>query len=85
VGIRDGELHLTSIGPGGHFGEFALLEDQPRSADVYAEKDTRLLFIRRSDYLHLVSSEPALAVKVYQAFLKHLADRVRDLSGRVRR
>ncbi len=85
VGIRDGGVHLTSIGPGGHFGEFSLLEDQPRSADVYAEIDTRLLVIRRSDYLQLVASEPGLAVKVYQAFLKHLADRVRDLSARVRR
>jgi len=85
VGIYDGQVHLTNIGPGGHFGEFSLLEDQPRSADVWAESDTRLLIIRRSDYLHLVAAEPTIGIKVYQAFLKHLADRVRDLSGRVSR
>ena len=85
VGIFDGQVHLTSIGPGGHFGEFALLEDQPRSADVYAETECTLLVIRRSDYLQLVATEPSVGVKVYQAFLKHLADRVRDLSARVSR
>lgn len=83
VGIWDGQVHLTSIGPGGHFGEFTLLEDQPRSADVWAETDCTLLIIRRSDYLELVAAEPVLGVKVYQAFLKHLADRVRDLSTRL--
>ncbi len=83
VGIWDAKVHLTSIGPGGHFGEFALLEDQPRSADVWAETDCTLLIIRRKDYLELVAAEPTLAVKVYQAFLKHLADRVRDLSQRL--
>ncbi len=84
VAVQDGRVHLTSIAPGGHFGEFALLEDQPRSADVFAETDCRLLVIKRSDYLELVGTEPDLAVKVYQAFLKHLADRVRDLSARVK-
>lgn len=85
VAVCDGPVHLTSIGPGGHFGEFALLEDQPRSADVIAETDCTLLVIRRSDYLPLVASEPSLGVKIYQAFLKHLADRVRDLSARISR
>ncbi len=85
VAIKDGRVHLTSIGPGGHFGEFSLLEDQPRSADVWAENECTLLIIRRSDFLHLVANEPSVGTKVYQAFLKHLADRVRDLSNRVRR
>lgn len=83
VGIYDGRTHLTDIGPGGHFGEFALLEDSPRSADVWAKSDCTLLMIKRSDYLELVDDDPVLAVKVYQAFLAHLADRVRDLSRRV--
>ncbi len=83
VGIWDGRVHLTSINAGGHFGEFALLEDQPRSADVWAQTDCVLLVIKRSDYLELVGREPVVAVKIYQAFLKHLADRVRDLSSRL--
>jgi serine/threonine protein phosphatase PrpC len=84
VGVWDERTHLTSIGPGGHFGEFALLEDQPRSADVWAQSDCTLLLIKRADYLDLVGSDPVLGVKVYQAFLKHLADRVRDLSARIK-
>jgi protein phosphatase len=83
VGIWDNGVRLTSIGPGRHFGEFALLEDQPRSADVWTELDTVLMVIRRADFLELVTADPVLGVKVYQAFLKHLADRVRDLSARV--
>ncbi len=83
AGIWDGRTHLTDIGAGGHFGEFALLEDQPRSADVWATSDCTLLVIKREDYLQLVAEDAVLAVKVYQAFLKHLADRVRDLSRRV--
>jgi len=84
-GIWDGQVRLTSIGPGGHFGEFALLEDQPRSADAWAEIDTVLLVIRRADFLELIATEPVLGNKVYQAFLKHLADRVRDLTVRLGR
>jgi serine/threonine protein phosphatase PrpC len=83
VGIYDGRTHLTDIGPGGHFGEFSLLEDARRSADVWAKSDCTLLLIKRSDYLQLVDEDPVLGLKVYQAFLKHLADRVRDLSTRV--
>jgi len=83
VGIWDGEIFLTEIGPGGHFGEFGLLKDEPRSADVYAETDCRLLLIRRSDFLALIRRHEALGNKLLYAFLQHLADRVRDLSARL--
>ena len=61
------------LGAGACFGEMALLDDSPRSADVVADGEVLALTIDRPGFTKLVRAEPALA----QALLRTLAARLR--------
>lgn len=65
------------VGPGGVFGEMALVDQSPRAATATAETDCDLLSINRNDFLSLVKTNPAFAV----ALLKGLADRLRYMTS----
>jgi CRP-like cAMP-binding protein len=58
---------------GDFFGEMALLEDAPRSADVIAAEDMQAMTIGRSAFTKLLRSEPQLT----HAILRTLAGRLR--------
>jgi CPA1 family monovalent cation:H+ antiporter len=61
------------LGAGDYFGEMALLDGAPRSADVVAEGELLALTIDRAGFTKLLRAEPALA----QALLRTLAARLR--------
>src|SRR2546423_2000958 len=61
------------LGAGDYFGEMALLDDAPRSADVVAEGEVLALTIGRPEFAKLLRAEPSLA----QALLRTLAARLR--------
>jgi CRP-like cAMP-binding protein len=61
------------LGMGDYFGEMALLDDAPRSADVIAEGEVLALTIDRPGFAKLLRTEPTLA----QALLRTLAARLR--------
>ena len=61
------------LGIGDYFGEMALLDSAPRSADVVAEGEVLALTIDRSGFTKLLGAEPTLA----QALLRTLAARLR--------
>jgi CRP/FNR family cyclic AMP-dependent transcriptional regulator len=65
------------VGPGGVFGEMALVDQSPRAATATAEADSELMSINRNDFLSLVKSNPAFAVSL----LKALADRLRFMTS----
>jgi CRP/FNR family transcriptional regulator, cyclic AMP receptor protein len=57
---------LNVIGKGDIFGEMALLDGRPRSADAIAIKDCELFVIERRDFLPLVREEPEIALKLIE-------------------
>lgn len=69
---------IARIGPGGVFGEMALLDQSQRAASAVAEDDCMLLPINRGDFLALVKSMPAFGV----ALLRSLAQRVAQMNAR---
>lgn len=73
--IIAGELHRT-IGPGGYFGELALLTDGPRTATVVARTDVVALELTRSHLRGLIAGNPDVAL----AMLGELAQRLRTTS-----
>jgi CRP/FNR family cyclic AMP-dependent transcriptional regulator len=57
---------LNLIGKGDVFGEIALLDGRPRTADVVAITDCELCVIERRDFLPLVKEEPEIALKMIE-------------------
>lgn len=74
---------LAVLGEGDHFGEIALIDMQPRSADVSAMVDSTFLEIKRKDLEDLFSHDSALAAKVYHSFALTLCRRLRDANENV--
>jgi len=66
------------VGPGGVFGEMALVDQSPRAATAVAETDCDLLSINRGDFLMMVKTNPVFVVSL----LKAAADRLRDMTSR---
>jgi CRP/FNR family transcriptional regulator, cyclic AMP receptor protein len=57
---------MDLIGQGDIFGEIALLDGSPRSADAIAITDCELFVIERRDFLPLVKEEPEIAIKMIE-------------------
>jgi CRP-like cAMP-binding protein len=58
---------VEKIGPGGVFGEMALVDRAPRLATVVSETDCGLLAIGRNTFLDLVKASPDFAVSLLSA------------------
>jgi len=72
ITIRGATVDL--VGPGGVFGEMALVDQSPRAANAVAETDVQLLGISRNVFLNLVKSEPTFGI----ALLSAMAERLRN-------
>jgi CRP/FNR family transcriptional regulator, cyclic AMP receptor protein len=73
IGEDGREVILGVLEPGAHFGELALIDDQPRSAHVIAMEDAQLLILRREDFRRRVEANPTVA----WALLTELSRRLR--------
>ncbi len=67
---------LNVVSKGDIFGEIALLDGQPRTADATAVTDCELYVIERRDFLPVVREEPEIALKLIEI----LCSRVRRTS-----
>ena len=72
VGEDGREVILGVLGIGEHFGELALIDDQPRSAHVIAMEDAGLLVLRREDFRRHVEANPKVAWSLLGALSKRL-------------
>lgn len=70
------ELTLTQYGPARVFGDFSLLDQQPRSASAEAVDQLEVLMLRRDEFLKLLPQYPMLGL----ALIRNLADRVRHIT-----
>jgi len=67
VAIRVGDSLVENVGPGGVFGEMALVDRTPRLASAVAESDCKLLAINRSAFLNLVTNSRRFAASLLTA------------------
>jgi CRP-like cAMP-binding protein len=70
---------LNILGSGDVFGEIALLDGQPRTADAIALEPCELFVVQRRDFLALLEREPSLAIRV----IEFLCVRLRWMSMRM--
>ena len=80
TGTREGRrLTLNLLGPGDVFGEVALLDGRPRTADAVATTATELFMVRRRDLLDLLGRRPEIAIRLIEL----LCARIRWMSQRM--
>ena len=60
------------LGKGAIFGEIALLDGNPRTADVTAVTDCELFVIERRDFLPLMREEPDIALRIIEILCSKL-------------
>lgn len=78
VAIRVGNTVVERAGPGGIFGEMALVDRTPRLATAVAETDCALLAVSRQMFLYLVKKSPRFAVSLLRA----VSERARFMTSR---
>jgi diguanylate cyclase (GGDEF)-like protein len=77
------KLVLRYSDPGDVVGELAVLSDQPRSADVIAETDSRLVRVS-SSLVKTTLTDPARAVQFLTMFAHIMAAKLRETTRRAR-
>lgn len=69
---------VARLEPGEHFGEMALIRNQPRSASARALGPTQLMVVHRKDFFDILRTEHRLAVKLLWQFTGVLANRLAE-------
>jgi signal transduction histidine kinase len=76
VRIHDGAHVLSRLSRNDVFGEYALIDEGPRSASVTAEEETYLLRLRRKDFEARLSDDPGFA----RGIMKVMIGRMRNMN-----
>lgn len=74
------EFIIAFFGPGEVFGEVAVFENRPYPASALAAIDTKVLALKRDDFLSFLTSQPEVALRI----ICMLGGRLRDAQGRLR-
>lgn len=78
-----GEEALAILQPGDYFGEMALVDDAPRSADARAHEDCTLYSIRRESLGELMFLNKDLAHDLLWTFVRTLTRRLRETNDKM--
>ena len=69
---------IAIIGPGGYFGDMALLDNMPRTAQARATKATSLAVYFREDFLALMETHARIASKIALQLARTMGQRLRN-------
>jgi CRP-like cAMP-binding protein len=75
---KDGnEQELAVLGDGDFFGELALLDESPRSANAICKTDCTLIGFFRPDLFELIEKENTFGIKIVLKLAEIVAERLR--------
>lgn len=77
------QLTLNILGAGDVFGEIALLDGHPRSADAVASGPVELFVIRRQDFQDLLRRQPEITTRIIELLCERLrfsSERLEEVS-----
>jgi serine phosphatase RsbU (regulator of sigma subunit) len=72
------EIHITKLGSGSYFGEVALIDNRPRSANINAEDETTVLRLKKSAFEKLLVEDKTFAINFYRNCLNETLERMRE-------
>ncbi|MFC1939232.1 Crp/Fnr family transcriptional regulator [Chloroflexota bacterium] len=78
------EFIIAFFGPGEMFGEVAVFENKPYPASAQAVAKTKVMGIKKEDFLSFLASRPQVALKIINVLGGRLRDaqsRLRDIAG----
>jgi len=78
-----GEEALAVLGPGQMFGEMALLDESPRSADARVHERCQLLAIPKDGFDDLLFLHKDLAYEVLWSIVRMLLGRLRETNNKL--
>ena len=76
VALQVGGLVVETVGPGGLFGEMAVVDRDPRSAAAVAETDSEVIGIDKRRFWFLVQETPFFA----EIVMRVMASRLRQMN-----
>jgi PPM family protein phosphatase len=85
VSVTRSQTELARLGPGDHFGELGLLEEQTRSATVTGTTQGSAIVIERRLLQDFCAREPALGNELLWRLLSTLGERLRDTNTQLAR
>ena len=78
--VRRKGRRLASLGPGDFFGEMALFDDEPRTADVVATQATRCLVLSRWEFWGFAMTQPTMLRSMLREMARRLSNTDRAFS-----
>lgn len=75
------EVILSMLGPGDHFGEFSLIDGQPRSASAVTMEESALLIVSKDQFRECLAENPDIAERVMLSLTQRLRDADRKIEG----
>jgi serine phosphatase RsbU (regulator of sigma subunit) len=72
------EIQITQLSTGSYFGEVALIDNQPRSANINAEDETKVLRLRKSVFERMLIDDKGFAINFYRNCLNETLTRMRE-------
>ncbi|MGA8543569.1 MAG: cyclic nucleotide-binding domain-containing protein [Thermoplasmata archaeon] len=78
VQVKKGSTNIARLGPGDFFGEMALYDDRPRSADVVTTEPTTVVVLSRWEFWGFATDRP----EVLKVILAEMARRL-EQTGKI--
>ena len=79
-----GEEALAILEPGQYFGEMALIEESPRSADAIAHVGCTVWKLERARLEGLMFTDKELAYSLLWSFVRTLSERLRETNEKIK-
>jgi CRP/FNR family cyclic AMP-dependent transcriptional regulator len=84
--LSSGEsIVIGSLGPGELLGEFAILDDSPRSTSIVASEPSDMIGFFRPDLMDLVETDPKLGFKILYRVSQIMSGRLNEVIDGLRR
>jgi len=72
--VETGGAVINRLGPGGFFGEIAILDGKPRTATVIADTDMKLLVVQSQYFIRILEKTPKLQMEIIAALCRYLRE-----------